>query len=122
MVSLSVNDDFLPHHATSDPRMSIVNLLNPSQPASMTEGLEVVSRSSMILSTQSFYGHYEVSKAKQHSSGKEIKLQAAPIQKARIGRKAFVASITMPSPRRGFLACRLCLNEIWGPNGKLLLR
>lgn len=33
-------------------------------------------------------------------------------------RKQFVNTITRASPRRGFLICRLCDEEIWGPNGK----
>lgn len=32
-------------------------------------------------------------------------------------RKAFVLSVTMPSPKKGFIVCRLCSATIWGPNG-----
>lgn len=32
--------------------------------------------------------------------------------------KSFLAGITKPNPRRGYLNCRLCNDLIWGPNGK----
>lgn len=35
-------------------------------------------------------------------------------------RKAFVIGITKPSAKRGFIICRLCNTQIWGPNGSLL--
>lgn len=36
-------------------------------------------------------------------------------------RRDFSVAITRPSPRRGYLQCRLCDREVWGPNGKLLV-
>lgn len=35
-------------------------------------------------------------------------------------RKAFVIGITKPSAKRGFIICRLCHAQIWGPNGLFL--
>lgn len=32
-------------------------------------------------------------------------------------RRDFVIAITRPSTRRGYLECRLCNSEVWGPNG-----
>lgn len=32
-------------------------------------------------------------------------------------RRDFAVAITRPSPRRGYLQCRLCDREVWGPNG-----
>lgn len=33
-------------------------------------------------------------------------------------RRDFVISITRPATKRGYLECRLCDSEVWGPNGK----
>lgn len=32
-------------------------------------------------------------------------------------RRDFAVAITRPSPRRGYLQCKLCDREVWGPNG-----
>lgn len=36
-------------------------------------------------------------------------------------RRDFVIAITRPSTRRGYLECRLCESEVWGPNGKFFI-
>lgn len=33
-------------------------------------------------------------------------------------RRDFVIAITRPSTKRGYLECRLCDGEVWGPNGR----
>lgn len=32
-------------------------------------------------------------------------------------RRRFIQSVTSPTKRKGFVKCKLCITELWGPNG-----
>lgn len=96
-------------------RMSLNFLLNPTTPAfpssarvpSVTNGLEP----SPFTESSTSHG---ATRSQNSSTPKEC-LSNEPC--SLLARRQLARSISLPSLKRGFIRCKLCGMEVWGPNG-----
>lgn len=120
----------LPRKQTKISKMSLTFLNNPishqfnqgdsNTPSSSSQNSDQSTPiQSVIYTTPEAFSDIPTFNMSQHSPMHDSDEDPHNTSTSKAGRKAFIKSLTECCEEKGYLTCKLCMQSIWGPNGKI---